>query len=284
MTAAAAALHLTPSAVSQQLRALSRSLGVALTERDGRRVRLTPQAGLVLQHAEFIGAQIERVRADLAAFDEGKAGTVVIASFASVVEPVVVPALKALARERPHLHVTITELEAPAAFAALDRGEVDVLITVDSVSGPTRGDSRYGRVELVCDPLVAVLPRSHRLAQKRAPLQLRDLADERWVLGTVGHLCVDATIAAQSAAGFTANVVHRTDDWAAAAALVAADDLVALIPRLALRSIPRRGFVTRDLVPPTARSIYAATRNGSAHAPHIAAVLSALTSAAASCL
>ena len=91
VTATAGALHLSPSAVSQQLRALSRALGVPLTERDGRRVRLTPQAALVLQHAQAIGAQIERVKADLAAFDDGRAGTVMIGCFASVVQPVFTP-------------------------------------------------------------------------------------------------------------------------------------------------------------------------------------------------
>jgi DNA-binding transcriptional LysR family regulator len=103
-------------------------------------------------------------------------------------------------------------------------------------------------------------------------------------MGTVGHPCVDVTIAAQSAAGFTATVIHRTDDWAATAAIVACGEAIALIPKLALMSIPRRGFTMRELAQPTARSIYAATRSGSTHAPHVAAVLSALGSAAETCL
>lgn len=283
VTATAAALHLTPSAVSQQLRALSRSLGVALTERDGRRVRLTPQAALVLQHAESIAVQIDRMRADLAAFDDGKAGTLTIALFASVVHPIVVPALEGLARERPNLEIAVTELEAPTAFTALDRGDVDVLITIDYTGGPTASDARYERVDLVRDPLVVVLPNNHPLARGRRPLPLGDLAGERWVIGTVGHPCVDATIAAQSAAGFTANVVHRTDDWAATAAIVASGDAVALIPKLALQNIPSRGLTKRDLTQPTARSIYAATRSGWAAAPHVRALLSALTTAAERC-
>jgi DNA-binding transcriptional LysR family regulator len=284
VTATAAALHLSPSAVSQQLRTLSRALGVPLTERDGRRLRLTPQAALVLQHAQAIGAQIERVKADLAAFNDGRAGTVTIGSFASVVQPLVIPALKALAGQRPQLEVAVTELEAPAAFAALDRGTIDVLITVDYVAGPTHGNPHYQRVDLIHDPLVIVVPNDHRLASSRRPLRLRQLAGERWVMGTVGHPCVDITIAAQSAAGFTANVIHRTDDWAATAAIVACGEAIALIPKLALMSIPRRGFTTRELAQPTARSIYAATRSGSTHAPHVAAVLSALGSAAETCL
>jgi DNA-binding transcriptional LysR family regulator len=283
VTATAAALHRTPSAVSQQLRTLSRSLGVALTERDGRRLRLTPQATLVLRHAESIGAQIEQVRADLAAFEAGQMGMVTIASFASAVHAIVVPAINALRQERPRLEVSIRELEAPAAFAFLDRGEIDVLVTVDYVGGPTHSDRRYHRVDLVRDPLMVVLPKNHALAAERAPLDLRALAGEPWVLGSAGHPCVDATITAHSAAGFTAAVTHRANDWSATAAIVAAGEAVALIPRLALHSIQPAGIAIREPAQATTRSIYATTRNGSERAPHIAAALAALAFAGDQC-
>ncbi|MFE1229893.1 LysR family transcriptional regulator [Streptomyces sp. NPDC058745] len=58
----AAALRLTPSAVSQQLAALARELGVPLVERQGRGVRLTGQARLVLRHADLIAAQLAGAR------------------------------------------------------------------------------------------------------------------------------------------------------------------------------------------------------------------------------
>ncbi|MFF2081790.1 LysR family transcriptional regulator [Kitasatospora sp. NPDC058162] len=47
VSAVAAALHLTPSAISQQLAALSKDLGVRLTEPAGRRLRLTAEARLL---------------------------------------------------------------------------------------------------------------------------------------------------------------------------------------------------------------------------------------------
>ena len=48
MTATAHALHLTPSTVSQQLKLLAHDMGVSLLEPDGRRVRLTPAAEILL--------------------------------------------------------------------------------------------------------------------------------------------------------------------------------------------------------------------------------------------
>ena len=281
ITAAASTLHLTPSAVSQQLRTLSRALGVPLTERSGRLVRLTPQAALVLKHAESIGAQLERVQAELAAFEEGQAGTVTIASFASAIQPLLVPALHRLAKERPQLEVAIHELEPPIAFASLDSGTIDILVTVDYVEGPTHSDPRYHRTDLIRDPLVAVLPLEHPRAGARGKVNVRDLAREQWVLGTPGHPCVDVTIAAQSTAGFTATVAHRANDWAAAAALVATGHGVALIPELAIRNIRASGLAIRPITPPIARNIYAAVRTGSERAPHISAALAALRSEAA---
>lgn len=65
--ATARALHLTPSAVSQQIAGLSRDLGVPMLAPRGRGVRLTPQAELLLEHAALIDAQLERARADLSA-------------------------------------------------------------------------------------------------------------------------------------------------------------------------------------------------------------------------
>ncbi|MGH3434346.1 MAG: LysR family transcriptional regulator, partial [Thermocrispum sp.] len=63
LTAAAAALHCTPSAVSQQLRALQAEVGVTLTEPDGRGLRLTDAGqALVVRADEVLGA-VERAKA-----------------------------------------------------------------------------------------------------------------------------------------------------------------------------------------------------------------------------
>ena len=73
IAAAALALHVTPSSVSQQLAALQRKAGTALTYKAGRRTALTP-AGLALCRAA-VGVEVALARADasVAAFAEGPA-------------------------------------------------------------------------------------------------------------------------------------------------------------------------------------------------------------------
>lgn len=65
---------MTPSAVSQQLSNLAKQLGVPLLEAQGRRVRLTDAAHLVLRHAEAVFAQLERAEAELTGYLRGEAG------------------------------------------------------------------------------------------------------------------------------------------------------------------------------------------------------------------
>lgn len=279
VTATGAALHMTPSAVSQQIAALSRVVGAPLLVRHGRRVRLTPQATILLGHAELVHAQLEQAQADLAAFDAGEVGVVGVAAFATAIKALVVPALSALARARPRLALTVDEVEAPDCFSRLDAGLVDIVVTVDYALGPSRVDPRYHRTTLCRDPLRAVVPREHRLARDRH-VDITDLASEGWIVGTDGHPCFDITMAAYVAACLTPRIVHRTNDWGAVTALVAGGAGVALVPALALDK-DQQGIVALTVRPnEPARNIYAAVRKGSENAPHIAAVLGALQAVA----
>ena len=76
VTAAGLALHLTASAVSQQLAALEAETGQQLLRRKGRRVWLTPAGELLVVHANAVAAELERAEATLAAFTAGVRGPV----------------------------------------------------------------------------------------------------------------------------------------------------------------------------------------------------------------
>ena len=281
VTAAAAAIHLTPSAVSQQIAALSRAVGAPLLARQGRRVRLTAQAGVLLEHGDRLHSQLERARADLAALADGSAGRVAVGAFASAISGLVAPALDQLRTTRPRLLVTVREMQAPQCFVDLDRGDLDVAVTVEWADGPHRDDPRYIRHHLLRDPLDMALPAAHPLAARTAPLRLDDLATEVWVAGQRGGPCVEVAIGACATAGFSPRIQHVTEDWHAVLALVRAGAGVALVPRLGLPRHPD-GIAVRSLGPQgPARHIFAATRAGSEGSALLAPVLAALAGAAA---
>ncbi len=275
LAAAADALHLTPSAVSQQLAALEREVGQPVIERNGRGVRLTGAAEVLVGHANVVLAQLEAAAADVAAYSEGVVGTVRIAGFATALAELVAPAAAGLRASHPRLALTIVEMEAPDCFRALARGDTDIALAMSSRLAPPRDDLRFHRRELLSDTLDAVLPADHPLAA-RAEIDLVALADEPFVGPPDGTSCHDVTLNGCAAAGFTPAFEHWTLDFHTTMALVGAGLGVALVPRLAQPVVPD-GAVVRPLKPPApARHVFAATRAGGERRPTVAAVLNAL--------
>jgi DNA-binding transcriptional LysR family regulator len=275
VTSAASGLHLTPSAVSQQIAALTRELGVPLLEKTGRGVRLTGQAQLILTHATVVQAQFERARADLAAFADGRIGTVALAGFSTAISGLIAPAMSELAVTRPGITITAVEMDPPDVFTRLDRGELDIVVAVDFNKAPPRSDPHYHRVELFADVLDAALPANHPLAV-RDTIELSELADQVFVAASPGTSCSEVTLAVCAAAGFNPDVRHYSTDWHAVAALVGVGAGVALVPRLA-GPLHGPGIVIRPLRGQrAARNIFVAVRSGAQEDPVIAATLDVL--------
>jgi molybdate transport repressor ModE-like protein len=273
LAAAADALHLTPSAVSQQLAALEREVGQPVIERNGRGVRLTGAAEVLVRHANVVLAQLEAAEADVAAFAEGIVGTVRVAGFATALGELVAPAVVALRASHPRLTLTVEELEAPECFLALARGDVDIAISMASRQAPE--DPRFARRALLADTLDAVLPAGHALAD-REEIPLAELAGEDFVGPPQGTSCHDVTVTGCAAAGFTPAFRHRTLDFHTAMALAAAGLGVTLVPRLGQAAVPAGAIVRPLSHPAPARHVFAATRAGAERRPAVAAVLDAL--------
>ncbi|MET9977976.1 LysR family transcriptional regulator [Streptomyces microflavus] len=281
VTATAEALLMTPSAVSQQLTNLARQLGVELLEPQGRRVRLTDAAHLVLRHAEAVFAQLERADAELTGYLRGEAGEVRVGAFSTAVPALVVPAVRLLRAEgRPGPDVRVREAEAAQAYELLTAGEVDLALSL-AAHAPTARDPRFSLFPLLADPLDVALPAGHPLADAPA-LRLADLAADRWIFGGSGPWS-EITTAACEAAGFVPEQAHSAAGWTAILALVEAGMGVALVPRMASREQRRQGVVMRVLeADRPRRHVVAAVRHGASSGPAVARVLRALTDIAAS--
>ena len=279
VAAAADALHLTPSAVSQQLAALEREVGQPVVERNGRGVRLTGAAEVLVGHANVVLAQLEAAAADVAAYADGLVGTVRIAGFATGIAELVAPAAGALRASHPRLALAISEQEAPDCFRAVSRGDTDIALSMASRLAPPADDARYERLALRTDPLDAVLPAGHRLAA-HAAVALGDLAEEPFVGPPDDTSCHDVTVNGCAAAGFTPAFAHRSLDYHAMMALVGAGLGVALVPRLGQAIVPASVVIRPLRAPVPARHVFAATRAGADRRPTVAAVLDALAAAA----
>ncbi|MGW7027551.1 LysR family transcriptional regulator [Streptomyces xanthophaeus] len=277
VTATAEALHMTPSAVSQQLTNLARQLGVVLLEAQGRRVRLTDAAHLVLRHAEAVFAQLERADAELAGYLAGDAGEVRIGAFSTAVPALVVPAVAALRRTHPRVEVRVRETEAAESYELLSAGVVDLALSL-AAHAPTARDGRFTRITLLGDPLDVALPPDHPRAGART-LRLADLSGDPWIYGGSGPWSQIARGACE-AAGFVPEQAHSASGWTAILAMVEAGMGVALVPRMV--SSRASGVAVRVLTHdrPT-RHVVAAVRRGAETGPAVAHVLAALRDAAA---
>ncbi len=281
MTAAAAALYLTPSAVSQQLAALEQETGHELLARDGRGVRLTPAGEILVTHADAVLAQLERAEADLAAYAAGVQGQVTVASFATGISLVLAPAITALAASAPGVLLKVLDAEGDASLPMLLDGQADLAVAVEYRGAPRAGDRRLARFPLYAEPFEAVLPLGHRLAAGPGPVAMAELAAEPWIGPYPGNPCHDVVLLACEHAGFTPRLVHSSDDFRAVVALASAGAGVALVPRSALAGVDLAQVAVRPVDSDLAtRKVFAAVRSGAELHPLIRPVLRALGDAA----
>lgn len=276
VTAAAKALHLTPSAVSEQLRQLSRKLGIPLIAAEGRRVRLTPAALTLLEHADLLAAQAERARADLAAHHEGEAGGLRICAVATALVSLVAPAGAQLRRSHPQIAVEITEEDSAQCFHLLLTGRSDIGALIPTPDSPAPDDLRFEQQPLLDEPQDLLVPVGHPLT-KLEEATLADATGEAWI-GSPDRLEQHRLLlVACATAGFTPRITQQADDWVAISALVANGFGVSLIPRLAYVP-PEHAVVRVPLFGASApsRRLITCVRRGSSDQPAIAAGLEAL--------
>ncbi|MFE9251605.1 LysR family transcriptional regulator [Streptomyces sp. NPDC007088] len=276
VTSAAAALYLTPSAVSQQLSALEQETGHRLVERSARGVRLTPAGEILLSHTHVVLAQLERAEAELAAYSSGASGTVTVTSFATGIGLVVAPALAVLADTAAGIRVRVRDAEGDASLPMVLDRQTDIAVAVEYRGAPGADDPRLTRVPLYAEPFDAVLPLAHPLAAApRVPLS--DLSGDTWIGPFPGNPCHDVVVLACEHAGFQPTLEHLSDDFRAVVALASAGVGVALVPRSALRGMDLTDVVVRpvDGIAPT-RRVFAAVRCGAEEHPLIRPVLDAL--------
>ncbi len=274
IAAAAKALYLTPSAVSQQLAILERETGVELLERVGRGVRLTHAGQALVMHAERLFEVLEEAEADVEAISRGVAGALRTCAFATAARAILVPALARLKADHPALALSMVDLEPEESLPMLKSGDLDVVVTYGFDRLPEREDPATERFLLVEEPIYVAIPASDPRASE--PVRVADFADTEWIVGRDGSSFLEVVVRIANEAGFDPLVNLHSNDYQVILAAVQAGLGVAIVPPLALfAEYPGVVFrAPRDIV--MHRDIHAVVRRGSSRRPAIAAALQAL--------
>ncbi|MDX3059453.1 LysR family transcriptional regulator [Streptomyces sp. NE06-03E] len=233
---AATALHLTPSAVSQHVAVLERSLGAQVVARSTRGVTLTRAGQIMVGAAESVAAELEHAKQQVDRLSTGRT-QLTVATFTSGGRVLLPGALARLTAAHPETVLHVREGEPEECLPLVRQGAVDLALAYH-FDGPLPGRSGTGSslrwTPLMEDPLHVVLPHRHPLAG-RAAIELDELAGEPWVLGCLKTEAYLRRYAQR--AGFDPDVRGTTTDYFFAGSLVAAGLGVSLIPSIAL--VPR---------------------------------------------
>jgi DNA-binding transcriptional LysR family regulator len=271
---AARTLHVTTSAVSQQVARLEREVGQRLVQRRGRGIGLTEAGLLLARHAGDLLSHVERVEAGLAEHRGAVAGTVAIAAFATAARGLLPGVLRELRSRYPDLAVSLSEREPHEAVPALSRGDLDVAVVQDWADDVLTVPAGLSRRHLVDDVFDVVLPVDHPLAG-RDSVAVKELAGDDWIGWTSGQICHDWLVRTLWADGAQPRLVHTASEHSTQLALVAAGLGVAVIPRLGREPAPRSvRFLPVDPAP--TRRVFALWRESATARPAIGATLDAL--------
>lgn len=228
-------------ALSAQIKELERKLGVTLFERSARGVMLTSHGTEVVERARLVLRDMnDLVETSKHDGDQlrGRIGLGVIPTLAPYVLPDVVRIFTGT-HNAAQLH--IRELQTSDLLEALRRGDIDFGLLALPV-----GSEEFATASVAVDKFVLALPRHHRLAKGKSPVQLDVLRNEQVILLEEGH-CLRDQVSNVCELAFSEPSEVQATSMATLAQMVAAGLGVTLLPECAVKveAGPGRGIVTR---------------------------------------
>ncbi|MEU9882949.1 LysR family transcriptional regulator [Streptomyces phaeochromogenes] len=277
VSGAAEGLHVTTSAVSQQMSKLEREVGQQLLAKNGRGVRLTDAGRLLADHAARILSQVELAQSDLEAQRGQVMGELRLAAFPTAARGLFPTALATLRAEHPGLRVRSRELEPETGVAGVTRGDLDLAVVLDWYNKPLPLPDGLVKASLLDDPTDLALPVGHRLAD-RSEVDLADFVDDEWIAWDEGEFCHEWLLFTLRGKGIEPVIAHRAVEHHTQLAMVAAGLGVCVAPRLGRDPVPA-GVRTVPVRPRVTRHVYAVWRADADRRPAIRAAVDALRSA-----
>ena len=280
-SAAADALFLSQSAVSQQVASLEKEVGMPLLERTSEGPKLTDAGRVLLDHGDAAIARLEEAERDLAARAGLEGGEVRLASFPSATGSLLMDALREFSQRHPSVELSVTEAEPESSLPALRAADVDIAIVFDyPILQREFEDRDVERILLLEEAMYLALPRDHPLASKPT-VSLADFADESWLCGVRPSSCSQGIVAACREAGFEPRIGFESEEYAVLQGYVAAGLGVTLLPDMALPELRSDLVVKRTSPKAPTRRVWAAVRSKGARSLATEAMIAVLRETAA---
>ncbi|MFJ9413324.1 LysR family transcriptional regulator [Streptomyces sp. NPDC101227] len=274
VSAAAEGLHVTTSAVSQQIAKLERETGQQLLAKNGRGVRLTDAGRLLAEHAGRILSQVELAQAELEAHRGQAVGDLRLAAFPTAARGLFPAALAALRTEYPQLRARLRELEPDDSVRGVVRGDLDLAVVLDWYNRPLPLPEGLAKAPLLDDPADVAMPSDHRLA-RRSSVDLEEFADDEWISWPQAEFCHDWLMFTLRSNGVEPRIAHLAEEHHTQLALIAAGLGVAVAPRLGRGPVPE-GVSVVPVRHTMRRHVYAIWRADADRRPSIRAAVAAL--------
>jgi DNA-binding transcriptional LysR family regulator len=263
-SAAAESLHLSQSAVSQQIAVLEREVGISLLERTSEGPKLTNAGEALMSHGDAVMCRLEEAERELAQIAGLEGGRLRLASFPTASATLMTKALALFRRRFPKVELQFTEDEPEDAFPALKRGDFDLAVVFDYPDFPL-DFARDVEAELVYEESMRVaLPPGHPLAAAKS-VRIEDLADEDWLCGELPSSCREQVLQICRDAGFEPRISFQSEEYEVIKGFVAGGLGVTILPELAgdhpdieLRAVRGRKPIRR---------VWAVTRESEARSP-----------------
>jgi LysR family transcriptional regulator, low CO2-responsive transcriptional regulator len=181
VSAAAAKQHVTQPSISAAISALSKELGVDLTERVGRGIGLTPAGEAFRPYAADVLGLVQKGRQAAQEAADASTRSLSIVAVATAAEYVVPPLLGAFARLHPELKLTLEVANRATLFDRVLAHEVDV-----AIAGRPPDDPRIEGRAFLANEIVAIAAPDDPAATAGASVRPEDLADRVWLQREAG--------------------------------------------------------------------------------------------------
>ncbi|MEU1259319.1 LysR family transcriptional regulator [Streptomyces chartreusis] len=238
---AAARLHISQSALSQQIQRLERDLGTQLIDRSATEFELTAAGERVLRQSRAVLDRMDELAGVASDARAGRVGRLRIGISHSMLYGQTPSAILKYRRTQPAVEVELRIAPTPEVHEMLRLAQVEVGFSYT----PPHSDELAFR-EVYRDPYLVVLPDDHLLADE-SELELAQLKEQNLLLSPRRYSpeAYDAIIGACIEAGFSAHdIVNEQSSYIDQVGLVAAGMGITLLPeRLGRVKMPGVRFV-----------------------------------------